>query len=472
MRLGIDGGTGDRLPRRNKVSAVAGRLAATLVAGVVSLGCVAGVLSADLSLEEAVSLAERNNETLLMALEDQNRAKGAVREAWAGALPSVTLAGTYGRNFSLPVFFITSDSSTVRMEIGGEIETQGQVRLDQVLYAFGRVGNAVKYAGIYRDMASVGVDDARGQVVYAAREAYYRVLLAEQVAGIQKQSLAQAKSHLADIEAKFGQGTASRFDLLRAQVEVKNREPALIEAENNLALSVEDLKRVVGLDAAERPVLTDALGYVPLEVGEDEAVAEAMAHRPAIRALELNVQGKRRLLAIEKAGMFPILSAYGQVQFQGQSDKSDLLGSFDKENRSTSKSAGLALSMPIFDGFRTLGRVRQARAELRRSEYQLEQARKGVRLEVSKAVRDLASLRQEYESQTATVGLAEEAYRIAETRFRSGLSTQLELTDVETALDFAKTNFAETLYRYNVAVASLERALGRTSGESARSGSK
>ena len=181
-------------------------------------------------------------------------------------------------------------------------------------------------------------------------------------------------------------------------------------------------------------------------------------------SLALNVEGKKSLLAIEKAGRLPILGLYGQVQFQGQSEADDLLGSFDEENSAFSSSAGLALSIPIFDGLRTRGRVSQARAQLRYAEYQLEEARKGVRLEVSKAVRDLASLEKEHQSQLATVNLAEEAYRIAETRFRSGISTRLELADAATALAFAKTNFAQTLYRYNIAVANLERALGRTSG--------
>lgn len=417
-----------------------------------------------LSLDDALSLAERNNETVLMAIEDEKRAGGAVREAWAGALPSLTLAGTYQRNFDRPVFFITSDSSTVKMEIGGDLETAGQLRFDQVLYAFGRVGNAVRFAGVYKDMASLGVSNARSQVIYAATEAYYRVLLLEKVAEIQRQSLSQAESHLRDVEQKHAQGTVSRFDLLRAQVEAKNREPGVIEAESNLALSVEDLKRIVGLADTGRVILTDTLAYLPFEIGEEEAVAEAMAKRPEMLSLALNVRGKKTLLAIEKAGRLPILGLYGQVQFQGQSDADDLLGSFDKENRAFSSSAGLALSIPIFDGLRTRGRVSQARAALKYAEYQLEEARKGVRLEVSKAVKDLASLKKEYQSQVATVDLAEEAYRIAETRFRSGLSTQLELTDAETALDLAKTNFAQTLYRYDVALANLERALGRAAG--------
>jgi outer membrane protein TolC len=417
-----------------------------------------------LSLEDAVSLAERNNETLLMALEDERQAGGVVREAWAGALPSIKIEGTYQRNFKKPVFFITSDSVTTRLEIGGDIETQGRLRVDQVLYAFGRVGNAVKFAGIYRNMASLGVENARSQVVFAARETYCRVLLMGKVVGIQRQSLKQAQSHLKDVEDKYGQGMASRFDLLRAQVEVKNREPGVIEAENDLALSTEDLKRVVGLDRDTEPFLTDSLTYRPLGMGEDEAIVEAVAHRPELLSLTLNVQGRKKILAIEKAGMFPMLGLYGEIDLQGQSQKDDLLGSFEQGNRATSSSVGLALSVPIFDGFRTRGRVTQARAALKRAEYELEQASKGVRLEVSKAVRDLASLRKEYESQVATVGLAEEAYRIAETRFRSGLSTQLELTDAEMALDFARTNFAQTLYEYNVAAANLERVLGRTSG--------
>jgi outer membrane protein TolC len=332
-----------------------------------------------------------------------------------------------------------------------------------VLYAFGRVGNAVRFAGIYKDIASLGVGTARSQVIYSATEAYYRVLLLEKVADIQRQSLRQAESHLRDIDDKHAQGMVSRFDLLRAQVEVKNREPAVIEAENDLALAEEDLKRIIGLAGGGTVVLADTLTYDAIDVGEDQAVAEAMEHRPEMLSLALNVEGKKKLLAIEKAGMFPVIGLYGQLQFQGQSDADDLMGSFDKENRAISKSAGLAISIPIFDGLRTRGRVSQARAALRHAEYQLEEARKGVRLEVSKAVKDLASLKKEYESQVATVDLAEEAYRIAETRFRSGLSTQLELTDAETALAFARTNFAQTLYRYNVAVAGLERALGRTS---------
>ncbi|UCE17367.1 MAG: TolC family protein [Gemmatimonadota bacterium] len=415
-----------------------------------------------LSLSDAVSLAIRHNETLLIALEDEKRASGVVKEAWAGALPNVAFQGTYQGNLKKPAFFAPEEFGGGKFEIGEDIEVLGNLRIDQVLYAFGRVGNAVQYANIFKEMAAMGVGNARSEVTFSAKEAYFRVLLMQHVVDIQRQFLNQARSHLADIEVKFSQGTTSRFTLLRAQVEVKNREPEVISAENDLTLALQDLKRVLGLDDTAECVLTDSLGYVPYDIREEVAINEALSHRPEIRTLELNVEGRKKILAIEKAGRLPLLGLYGQVLLQGQAGKEHPLDPFDKDHRAISASAGLSLSMPIFDGFRSKGKVQQARASLYRAEYELQQARKAVRLEVTKAVQDLRSLRREYESQRATVDLAQEAYTIAETRFLNGLSTQLELTDAETALHFARTNFAETLYRYNAAVANMERVLGRT----------
>jgi len=82
-------------------------------------------------------------------------------------------------------------------------------------------------------------------------------------------------------------------------------------------------------------------------------------------------------------------------------------------------------------------------------------------LEIIKTVQNIESLIREYDAQEATVKLANDAYRIAGTRFENGISTLLELNDAQLALDLAKMSRAETLYRYNVALANLDHALGR-----------
>jgi outer membrane protein len=431
-----------------------------------------------LSVKDAVRIAQEQNEALLIALADKEKADARVKEAYSGAMPNLSFQGTYQRNFTKPAFFLPPElaqetGSPTKVEIGSDYEFNGQLRVDQVLYAFGRVGNAVDYAKIYKKMANLGVGDARNAVAFSTKEAYYRVLLADQVLDIHRRSLEQAQAHLDEVQRKLAQGTVSRFDFLRAQVEVKNRQPALIGAENDLSLAMQDLKRILALEGHPDPVLTDTLAYVPDEMDEDRAVEEAFVTRPEILSLELNVTGMKKILSIEKANRLPTLGLFGLVLFQGQAND-DPLDPFDSKHRAVSTTAGLAVSLPIFDGFRTKARIQQARADLSKAEHQLDQARNAVRLEVVKAVKDLNALRRAYEAQTATVSLAEETYAIAQTRFHNGLSTQLELTDADLALAQARVNYATTLYQYDVAVANLERALGRAasfdSGSETRSG--
>jgi outer membrane protein len=417
-----------------------------------------------LSIERAVAIAQERNESILIALEDQNQANAFVREAYANLLPNLEFQGSYQRNFKKPAFFLPEDlvdeGQSTKVEIGSNYETAGQLRLDQILFAFGRLGNALSAAKLYKRIAHLGVEDARGTLVFAVKQAYYRVLLAEQVAAIQRRSLEQARSHLTQVENKFEQGTVSQFDYLRSQVEVKNREPELIRAENDLSLAMQDLKRIVGIDAEPDPALSDTLMFASTVIEEEPAVTEAFSRRPEILSLQLNLERSKKRLAIEKAGRLPTLGLFAQLLFQGQADD-DILTPFDSKHRAVSTNAGIALSVPIFDGFRTKAKIQQAAASHRRAEYELSLGRKAVRLEVTKAVKDLGSLQWTYDAQRATVSLAEDTYAIAETRFTNGLSTQLELTDAETALEMARVNYATTLYEYDVAVAHLERVLGR-----------
>ncbi len=421
-----------------------------------------------LSIDDAVALALSRNEFLLISIEDRRRADAAVKEAYAGALPNIELRGSFQYNFKNPAFFVPSElaeesGADVKVEIGSDYEVLGQIRLDQVLYAFGRVGNAIDFARVYKRMASLSVDDARSEVTFAAKQAYYRVLLASQVLEIKRRSLRQAQSQLEEVERKLSQGTVSRFDFLRARVEKKNREPEVIAAENDLSLAMQDLKRILAIEDSPDPALSDTLAYVPFEMEEETAVAEALSQRPEVRSLELNLEGRGKLLAIEKAQRFPILGLFGQVLLQGEADDVPL-DVFDERHRAISSAAGIALTMPIFDGFRTKARIQQASADLRRAEHELDLTRKAIRLETVKAVKDLRALELAYEAQIATVDLAEETYSIARTRFRNGLSTQLELTDAETALEQARVNYARTLFQYDVAVANLEQVLGRIAG--------
>jgi outer membrane protein TolC len=83
-----------------------------------------------------------------------------------------------------------------------------------------------------------------------------------------------------------------------------------------------------------------------------------------------------------------------------------------------------------------------------------------VRLDVQQSLLALNAAREEISASESNVRRAERALEIAQTRFRNGLSTQVELNDAALAMTEARTNYARALYRYAVAHAQLQAAMG------------
>jgi outer membrane protein TolC len=116
--------------------------------------------------------------------------------------------------------------------------------------------------------------------------------------------------------------------------------------------------------------------------------------------------------------------------------------------------------VPIFNGFAASARVAQSKAAIR----ELELSQKGlleiIKFEVRQAVLKIQEAEESLLSQEKNVEQAQEALRIAELNFKEGLATTLDVSSVQAALSQAKTNYAQALYDYVMAMAELDKAMG------------
>jgi len=119
------------------------------------------------------------------------------------------------------------------------------------------------------------------------------------------------------------------------------------------------------------------------------------------------------------------------------------------------------LSWNIFDGFRTKGKVTEARALREKSKTELDDAARRIELEVRTAHSFFIEAREVLESQKKVQEQAEEALRLASARADAGTGTQLEVLDAQTALTEARTTQVQARHDYAVARARLERAIGQ-----------
>jgi outer membrane protein TolC len=265
-----------------------------------------------------------------------------------------------------------------------------------------------------------------------------------------------AEAHWRQVDDRLAAGTASEFDLLRARVDYENRRPAVVETDNAAALAMLELKRLVNLPAEQPAVLVEELD--PGSVAIDEAALHALLdRRPALRAARETIGMREAGVRIARGERFPAVHAVANLGFQAYPDGVAPPG-FDAWRQDWSVS--LAISWTPFDGFRTNGRIAEAQAQLRQA--RLDEARLSEALETgfAAAVAEYRAARARMGARRETVALAVRAHELAELRYGSGLSTQLEVTDAALQLEEARVQEVQALHDLARALARLERLTG------------
>jgi outer membrane protein len=445
----------------------------TAVAAVLLAGAGAGPLTAQvprdtvpLTLQAAVTRALQTSEEVQTARAQRALADAQIMQARSGAFPQISGGVVYNRtlasifdNLQLgPAPDPGEDpppNPFAGLPFGQRNTWSASMQIAQPLYTGGRVGTALAIARNVRAAADLQIEEAEADIALQVRNAYFQVVLADQMVGIAREAFTLADATLRQVELFRQQGTASEFDVLRARVERDNLEPGIIEAQNARRLAELNLKRLTNLPA-DQPIAT-ATPLAPTVAAVDrEALEAALDRRPALRALDEQLAAREGAVRIARADYLPSVAAAGNFAYQAFPGG---IAPIDTDWR-RDWSLSVQASVPIFNGFRTRGQVDQARAELRIAELQRAQVRQGLELELEGALGDFDAARAQIEARRATVAQAVRTLELAELRFRSGLATQLDISNARLLLQQSRVNEAQALYNYVNALARLERASG------------
>jgi len=415
-----------------------------------------------LTMDTAISMALQQNRDLLIAGEERVKANAQVGEAKSGAFPQLTATGQYMRYLKKQVMFlppgnaINPTNKTLLFEIGSNNAYSGGLQLSQALFSR-KVGVALQIAKTYRELAKETYTAAQQAVIRDTRKAYYQVLLAKKLVEVNRQGLEVIQANYNNVQAQYRVGAAAEYDLLRAEVQLANTEPLLISAENAYQLAVNALKNLLALPL-DQPVAIEGemtFAELPEDVAQ-QAEAQALATNPTIKQLTLQEQMLDRNIVIEKAGSYPTLYAIGSYIWQSQ----DNSYKFDNYNWANTINAGVSLSYPLFDGFRTRSRVQQAKVERNKVHYTRLKVEEGLKVQIQAGALRMVEARKRMSGQEKNIEQAQKAVRIAQTRFKSGVGTQLELLDAQVAMTRSQTNYAQALYDYLVSKTEWEFATG------------
>jgi outer membrane protein len=413
-----------------------------------------------LSLADVINLALQQNPAILRAAKDVEATAGVVLQTKAIAVPKVNLTGGYEYLEKTDIDFLNFPGAS--FTFGNNQNWSTQIRLVQSLYEGGRMLSSFRTARLATEQSKLNYDTAVADAVLAVEIAYFDVLLAEQQITVQEASVELLNRELTDTTRRFEAGTVPKFNVLRAEVELANAKPRLIQARNSFRISKNNLANLLGFRVPKEAFediplkLSGKLEAEPFKLELAQALELALAQRSELGASRKAEALKREELVSAKAGYKPSLQAFAGYDVHNSSLSQDIT----VENHGWI--AGVQLNWSLFDGMLTRGKVKQAQALYERSSIELDDTGRRIELEVRTAFSNFIEADETLKSQEKVQEQAEEALRLAKARNEAGTGTQLDVLSAQTALTESRTTQIQALHDYQVAKARLDRAVGAT----------
>jgi HAE1 family hydrophobic/amphiphilic exporter-1 len=423
-----------------------------------------------MTLSEAVNFAMGHNPDILAAEQDVRQRDGQVIEARADAFPQLDLMAQ-GFRLRDPGFLNSTFGQELLKGGGGGDEDfpipieailpkpqtfyELTLNFSQPLFTWGKVGNAMKAAKLGKREMNLALEDTRRRVAYDVASAYYDVLLAEQNIKTYEKALETQQRYLKQTRDFFEVGDGTRLDVLRAESQLAQTEPELLTAKNALVQARKRLNFLLGRE------LDTELNTVEVEFDEntpipalDSVKTAAAAMRPDLMMLDTRVQFYDKTVNVFKADFRPRADLRGYYGFS-TINTDDLL-----DRNFESWRVALEVSVPVFDGLRTRGLVKQYTAVKQRNLIERNRLDDQIELESRQVIDECASAREVYLARTRALASSEEEERVAQDQFEQSLITMYDLMDTNRRTLQARISMFSSRYDLLRRIAELKKVMG------------
>lgn len=409
-----------------------------------------------LTLKDAIRVAMMNNLSIRIQEEEVEYAKGNITYATSAFLPQIN--GQYTYTFNSTVFYsdsIRDHRIDTRVYTGFKNDNNLGISARETVYNGGANVASLKQANINLKIAQETLRASKLEVEFETKRLFYGLLLAYETKRIAQNLVDQAEAHYEEVKAMYSQGTASKFDVLQSKVKISTVLPQLVSADNSVELIKAELKKLLVLDLRDPVLLDGKLAHVDVPITEEEFLGEAYRRNPQMIMKVLGVDLNKWAVEFAKAGWYPQVGA----SFSGNY-KTDNLNNMINPRHGI-YAIGVTATVPIFDGFATMGKVTEARARYSQANYQKRDYADQLAVDVRSACLDMRKAKSLIEAETDSVVEAKEALRLSEVRFTNGVGINLDVFDSEVSLAQVEQSLAQATYDYIVAKAQIDRLIGR-----------
>ena len=400
-------------------------------------GQVPGGSDKTLMASDVVRIALEKQPTLENVRQAVIAAEGRTKQVRAKLLPQLGIGGTYSSSH----FF---GDEPKRLQLNVPNGYGASASLTQLIFDANHSKDLLRQSKALKAVAQQDLARAKEELSLQALIGFYLVGEAHEIVSVNEGNVANRQSQLELAQSRFKSGLGGADDVLTAQTAKGNAIIALIQARTNEDSARVSLLQTLGLDP-QSPVKVGTESAAIVDTDHfDLLITQALEHRPEILRAKANIEAARFGAHAARTTSAPTLSS--NLSFSSNDPGFPAGG--------PAYGVGIILSVPIFDGERTAGAMKEANANLKSAQADLVTTQLQVRTDVAQAFLNVRNAEQQFEAAKTNVDNAQESLRIAEGRYKSGVGLFLDIINAQTALLSAQTSaaiaFAEVSHQRTV----------------------
>lgn len=397
-----------------------------------------------LNLNDVLKIAIENNVLIKQAKNNLETYDYQIKNAFGNFLP--TLSASTGWRWNREDFKNQFDQSMTFESRAYNVSANSSITLFDGLASIATYEKSKNDYNAY----SKYLERLKQDIVFQTEYKFFNVLKAKKLLEVAEQNLLWNKKSLETITEKNKLGQTTLADVYQQQVDYGSAELQLIQAKNNYENLRNDLISFLMLDInLDYEFLEDK--KFEFDLAEYEKFEKDFSDFSKIIELTLNnrndyisqklfLDSKLDDITIARGNHFPRLT--GNLSFYtGANNPSDLF-------KSRQYSAGLTLSIPIFDGWSTSTRVQLSETNFENARIQLADKEKQIKVELKKAFLDLETAKKKLEVNNKNLIAAAENRKLNEERYNLGSGTLLNLLIANSSYVNAQTQQVNSMYDY------------------------
>lgn len=398
-----------------------------------------------LTREDAEGMALANNPRVsvshLLALAQHQM----VRESRSTELP--TLTGSLTAQEANEASRISSGSlsaSRLFTRVGGGIN------FSQLITDFGRTNNLVASSKLQERAQQASELATREDIVLIADEAFYNALQAQALLQVAEQTVRLRQTTQSQVNQLTQNKLRSTLDLTFANVNLSQAQLLQLDAQNNAEATMAALDEVLGLDHPVHYSLIAMTQNIPPPPPDEQTLLDlAVRQRPDLQSLDLTHQSQEKFSRAQRDQMLPTLSAIGTVGASPIRADQYYVSSWDG-------AIAANVNIPIFNGFLYSAQAKEAKLRAQATAQQTRQLKDRIVRDVRTAWLDANNAFMRLGVTAQLLNQANESLGLAQTRYKLGLSSIVELSQAQLQQTEAEITHTNAQYQYRLTLAALK----------------